>query len=163
DAVNLVATSYVRNFLRKDDVILLSQMEHHSNIVPWQIVAEEIGAIIKVIPINQKGEILMDEYKSLLKENVKFVSVTSLSNVLGTINPVKEMTELAHKAGAVIFLDAAQAISHLKVDVQNIDCDFLAFSGHKMFGPTGVGALYGKKELLEKMPPYQGGGNMIDV
>lgn len=163
DAVNLVATSYVRNFLKKGDVILLSQMEHHSNIVPWQIVAEEIGAIIKVIPINKKGEILMDEYQSLLKENVKFVSVTSLSNVLGTINPVKEMTRLAHEAGAKIFIDAAQAISHLKVDVQDIDCDFLAFSGHKMFGPTGVGALYGKLDLLEKMTPYQGGGNMIDV
>lgn len=163
EAVNLVAQSYGRSFFKKGDVILLSQMEHHSNIVPWQMIAEEVGAIIKVIPINEKGEIILDEYKKLLKDNVKFVSVVYVSNALGTINPVKEMTKLAHEKGAKVFIDAAQAVSHLKVDVVDLDADFLAFSGHKMFGPTGVGVLYGKKELLENMPPYQGGGDMIDV
>jgi cysteine desulfurase/selenocysteine lyase len=163
EAVNLVAQSYGRSFFKKGDVILLSQMEHHSNIVPWQMIAEEVGAIIKVIPINEKGEIILEEYKKLLKDNVKFVSVVYVSNALGTINPVKEMTKLAHEKGAKVFIDAAQAVSHLKVDVVDLDADFLAFSGHKMFGPTGVGVLYGKKELLENMPPYQGGGDMIDV
>jgi cysteine desulfurase/selenocysteine lyase len=163
EAANLVAQSYVRNFLKKGDVILLSQMEHHSNIVPWQLAAEAIGAQIKIIPINEKGELLMDEYRKLLTPEVKFVSVVYVSNALGTINPIKEMTTLAHKRGAKIFVDGAQAISHLKVDVQDLDCDFLAFSGHKMFGPTGVGVLYGKVDLLEEMPPYQGGGDMIDV
>jgi cysteine desulfurase/selenocysteine lyase len=163
EAVNLVAQSYGRSFFKKGDVILLSQMEHHSNIVPWQMIAEEVGAIIKVIPINEKGEIILEEYKKLLKDNVKFVSVVYVSNALGTINPVKDMIKLAHEKGAKVFIDAAQAVSHLKVDVVDLDADFLAFSGHKMFGPTGVGVLYGKKELLENMPPYQGGGDMIDV
>lgn len=164
DAINLVASSYVKKFLKKGDVILLSQMEHHSNIVPWQLAAQEIGATIKIIPINLEGEILVDEYKNLLNEgNVKLVAVTYISNVLGTINPIKEMTALAHQSGAVILVDGAQAIAHTKVDVQDLDCDFFAFSGHKMFGPTGVGVLYGKEELLNKMPPYQGGGNMIDL
>ncbi len=163
EAVNLVAQSYGRSFFKKGDVILLSQMEHHSNIVPWQMIAEEVGAIIKMIPINEKGEIILDEYKKLLKDNVKFVSVVYVSNALGTINPAKEMIKLAHEKGAKVFIDAAQAVSHLKVDVMDLDADFLAFSGHKMFGPTGVGVLYGKKELLENMPPYQGGGDMIDV
>jgi len=164
DAVNLVASSYVRNFLKKDDVILLSQLEHHSNIVPWQLAAESIGAEIKVIPINQDGEIIIDEYKKLLaNNNVKLVALTHISNALGTINPIKLLTSLAHEAGAVIFIDGAQGIAHTKVDVQDIGCDFYAFSGHKMFGPTGVGVLYGRMDLLEKMPPYQGGGDMIDV
>lgn len=163
EAVNIVAQSYARNFLNQGDVILLTQMEHHSNIVPWQMIAEEKGLKIKVIPINAKGEILLEEYKKLLTEKVKLVSVVYVSNALGTINPVKEMIELAHKIEAKVFVDGAQAVSHLKVDVQDLDADFFAFSGHKMFGPTGVGVLYGKEELLEMMPPYQGGGDMIDV
>ncbi len=163
EAVNLVAQSYVRNFLQKGDIILLTQMEHHSNIVPWQIVAEEKGLEIKVIPINKAGELIMEEYKKLLTPKVKFISTVYVSNALGTINPVKEIIDLAHQSGAKVFVDAAQAISHIKVDVESLDADFFAFSGHKMFGPTGVGVLFGKKELLDKMPPYQGGGDMIDV
>lgn len=163
ESANLVAQSYARHFLKKGDTILLSQMEHHSNIVPWQLVAQEIGANIRVIPINSSGEILMDEYKKLLTPDVKLVSCVFVSNALGTINPVKEMIQLAHKNGAKFFVDAAQAVSHMKVDVQDLDADFLAFSGHKMFGPTGVGVLYGKMDLLNQMPPYQGGGDMIDV
>lgn len=163
ESANLVARCYVQKFLRKGETILLSQMEHHSNIVPWQLVAEEIGANIKVIPINEKGELLLEEYKKLLTPDVKFVSIVYVSNALGTINPVKEIAALAHQHGAKIFIDAAQAIAHKRVDVQELDADFLAFSGHKMFGPTGVGVLYGKEELLLAMPPYQGGGDMIDV
>lgn len=163
ESANLVAASYVKNFLKAGDEILLSQMEHHSNIVPWQLIAEGAGLVIKVIPINQKGEILMEEYKKLLTPKVKFVSVVHISNALGTINPVKEMIRLAHAAGAKVFIDGAQAITHIKVDVEDLDADFYAFSGHKMFGPTGVGILYGKESLLEAMPPYMGGGDMIDV
>lgn len=163
ESVNLVAYSYVRNFLQEGDEILLSQMEHHSNIVPWQIIAQEKKLKIGVIPINERGEIILEEYQKLLTPKVKFVSVVYVSNALGTINPIKEMIKMAHATGAKFFVDAAQAISHKKVDVQDLDCDFLAFSGHKMFGPTGVGVLYGKMDLLEAMPPYQGGGDMIDV
>jgi cysteine desulfurase/selenocysteine lyase len=163
ESVNLVAHSYARHFLKKGESILLSQMEHHSNIVPWQLVAEEKGLKIKVIPIDEKGDIILDEYKKLLTPDVKLVSVVYVSNALGTINPIKEMINLAHQSGARFFVDAAQAISHLKIDVQDLDADFLAFSGHKMFAPTGVGVLYGKLDLLNSMPPYQGGGDMIDV
>ncbi len=163
EAVNLVAQSYARNFLKEGDEILLTQMEHHSNIVPWQLVAEEKKLIIKVIPINSLGEVLMEEYLKLLSPKVKLISSVHISNALGTINPIKEMIHHAHKVGAKFFVDGAQAITHQKVDVQDLDADFYAFSGHKMFGPTGVGVLYGKKELLEMMPPYQGGGDMIDV
>lgn len=163
ESVNLVANSYARTFLKEGDVILLSQMEHHSNIVPWQLVAEEKKLKIKVIPIDQNGDIILEEYKKLLTPEVKFVSVVYVSNALGTINPVKEMIALAHQNGAKVFLDGAQAIAHTKVDVQDLDADFLGFSGHKMFGPTGVGVLYGKEDLLNMMPPYQGGGDMIDV
>ena len=163
ESVNLVAQSYVRHFLNEGDEILLSQMEHHSNIVPWQLVAEEKKLKIKIIPINQQGEIILEEYQKLLTSRVKLVSVVYVSNALGTINPVKEIIQSAHKIGAKVFIDAAQAIAHLKVDVQDLDVDFLGFSGHKMFGPTGVGILYAKEELLNMMPPYQGGGDMIDV
>lgn len=163
ESINLVAQSYARAFLKEGDEILLTQMEHHSNIVPWQIVAEEKKLTIRVIPINQDGEIIWDEYLKLLTPKVKFVSVVYVSNALGTINPVKEMITAAHKIGAKVFVDAAQAIAHKKVDVQDLDVDFLGFSGHKMFGPTGVGVLYGKEDLLLAMPPYQGGGDMIDV
>jgi cysteine desulfurase/selenocysteine lyase len=163
ESVNLVAQSWARTFLKSGDEILLSQMEHHSNIVPWQMVAEANNLTIKVIPINDQGEILMEEYKKLLTDKVKLVSVVHVSNALGTINPVKEMIKLAHQKNAKVFVDGAQAIAHIKVDVQDLDADFYAFSGHKMFGPTGVGVLWGKTELLEMMPPYQGGGDMIDV
>lgn len=163
DSVNLVAQSWGRQNLKKDDVILLTQMEHHSNIVPWQLIAGEIGAKIQVIPINENGEVLLDEYKKLLTPKVKLVSAVWVSNALGTINPIPEMVMLAHANGAKFFVDAAQAISHIPVDVQDIGMDFLGFSGHKMFGPTGVGVLYGKEDILNSMPPYQGGGDMIDV
>lgn len=163
ESINLVAHSYASHFLNEGDEIILSQMEHHSNIVPWQIVAEKKKLKIRVIPINQEGEIIFDEYLKLLTPKVKFVSVVYVSNALGTINPVKKMIEAAHKIGAKVFVDAAQAIAHKKVDVQDLDVDFLGFSGHKMFGPTGVGVLYAKEELLNAMPPYQGGGDMIDV
>jgi len=163
DAINIVAQSYVRKFLKKDDEILLSQMEHHSNIVPWQLAAEEIGAKIKVIPIDQNGDIILEEYQKLLTPKVKFISVVYISNALGTINPIKEMIKLAHDNGSLFMVDAAQAVSHQKINVQDLDADFMAFSSHKLFGPTGSGVLFGKMELLEKMPPYQGGGDMIDV
>lgn len=161
EGINLVAQSYGRTYLRKGDEIVISAMEHHSNIVPWQMLCDETGARLRVAPINDAGEILMEEYEKLLSEKTKFVSITGVSNVIGTVNPVREMVQSAHRRGIPVLVDGAQAVPHLKVDVQDLDCDFLVFSGHKMFGPTGVGVLYGKSELLEKMPPYQGGGDMI--
>ena len=136
-------------------------MEHHSNIVPWQILCEEKEAVLKVIPINEKGELMMDEYEKLLRPKTKLVSIVHVSNALGTVNPVKQMIAAAHAAGAVVLVDGAQSAVHLDIDVQDMDCDFFAFSAHKLYGPTGVGVLYGKKELLEAMPPFQGGGEMI--
>lgn len=161
ESINLVAHSWGSTFLKPGDEILLSQLEHHSNIVPWQLVAEQTGALIKVIPINERGEIQIDEYELLLSEKTKLVGVNYVSNALGTINPVKDMVQKAHAVGATVLIDAAQASPHVKLDVQDLDCDFLAFSSHKMYGPTGVGVLYGKRELLEAMQPYQGGGEMI--
>ena len=162
ESLNLVASSYGRKFLKKGDQILLSTLEHHSNIVPWQMVAEEVGAEVIEIPVNDLGEIDQNAYKKLLNDKVAIVATNHISNSLGTINPIKEMIDLAHKVGAIYVVDAAQSISHETIDVQDLDCDFLAFSSHKMFGPTGVGVLYGKEDLLNKMPPYQGGGDMID-
>ena len=161
DSINLVAQTYGRKFLKKGDEIIISTMEHHSNIVPWQMLCEENGCILRVIPINEEGELLMDEYEKMLSEKTKFVSIVHVSNSLGTINPVAEIIEKAHRVGAKVLLDGAQASSHLTVDVQALDVDFYAFSLHKIYGPTGMGILYGKKELLEAMPPYRGGGEMI--
>lgn len=160
DAVNLVAFSFGQ-LLQEGDEILISAMEHHSNIVPWQMLCERKGCVLKVIPINKKGEIIQEEYEKLLSSRTKLVSVTHISNTLGTINPIKEMIAKAHAVGAKVFIDGAQSIQHIKVDVRDLDCDFYAFSGHKVFGPTGIGVLYGKEDLLDKMPPYQGGGDMI--
>jgi cysteine desulfurase/selenocysteine lyase len=163
EAINLVAQSYGRAFLKAGDEIIVSAMEHHSNIVPWQMLCEQVGARLRVIPINHDGELLLDEFRRLLNDRTKFVSITHVSNALGTVVPVKEIVKLAHASGVPVLLDGAQAVPHLKVDVQEIGCDFYAFSGHKMFGPTGVGVLYGRADLLEKMPPYQGGGDMISL
>jgi cysteine desulfurase/selenocysteine lyase len=163
EAINLVAQSYGRSFLKPGDEIIVSAMEHHSNIVPWQMLCEQTGARLRVIPINHEGELVLDEYSRLLNEKTKLVSVTHVSNALGTIVPVKEMVRLAHERQVPVCVDGAQAVPHLKVDVQDLGCDFYAFSGHKLFGPTGVGVLYGRAELLEAMPPYQGGGDMISL
>jgi len=161
EAINLVAHGYGRKFFGAGDEIILSQMEHHSNIVPWQMVAEAKGARICVVPMNKSGELIIDEYENLLNERTKFVAISHVSNSIGTINPIKEMIATAHKFGIPVLVDGAQAIPHMRVDVQALDADFYAFSGHKMFAPTGAGILYGKKELLEKMNPFQGGGSMI--
>ncbi|MCF2447471.1 cysteine desulfurase [Dyadobacter sp. CY345] len=161
DSINLVAQSYGRKFLKAGDEIIISTMEHHSNIVPWQMLCEEKGCVLRVIPINEEGELLMDEYEKMLSEKTKIVSVVHASNALGTINPVVEIIEKAHKVGAKVLLDGAQASSHLFLDVQALDVDFYAFSLHKIYGPTGMGILFGKKELLDSMPPYRGGGEMI--
>jgi cysteine desulfurase / selenocysteine lyase len=163
EAINLAAQSYGRSFLKAGDEIIVSALEHHSNIVPWQLVCEQVGARLRVIPINHDGEIVLEEYPQLLNDRTKFVAVTHVSNALGTIAPVKEIIGLAHERGVPVLVDGAQAVPHLRVDVQELDCDFYAFSGHKMFGPTGIGVLYGRRELLEKMPPYQGGGDMISL
>ena len=161
DSINLVASIFGKKHLKKGDEIIISTMEHHSNIVPWQMICEEKGAILKVVPINDKGEFLMDEYENLLSDKTKLVAVTHVSNTLGSINPVKEIIAKAHQKGALTLIDGAQAVPHTKVDVQDLDCDFYAFSGHKMLAPTGVGILYGKENLLNDLPPYQGGGDMI--
>ncbi len=161
EAINLVAQSYVRPRLREGDEILVSHMEHHSNIVPWQILCEESGARLRVIPISDAGELDLDAYRTLLGERTRIVSIVHLSNALGTVNPVKEMCADAHAVGAKVVVDGAQAAPHLRVDVQDLDCDFYAFSGHKVYAPTGIGALIGRTELLEAMTPYQSGGEMI--
>jgi cysteine desulfurase/selenocysteine lyase len=161
EGVNLVAHSYGRNFIHEGDEILVSEMEHHSNIIPWQMIAEERGAKIRVIPMNDRGELVLDEYENLLSERTKMVAVAHVSNSLGTINPIREMTATAHKFGVPVLVDGAQSVPHFPVDVQDLDCDFFTFSGHKMFAPTGSGILYGKQEWLDQMPPYQTGGGMI--
>lgn len=162
DSINLVANSYGVKNLKEGDEIVLTEMEHHANIVPWQMIAEKTGAVIKVIPVLDSGELDMEAYKNLLSNRTKIVAVVHVSNALGTVNPVKEITKLAHEAGAVVLIDGAQSVPHQKVDIQEIDADFFAFSSHKMCGPTGFGILYGRKSLLEEMPPYRGGGDMID-
>ena len=161
EGINLVAQTYGRENVGEGDEIIISAMEHHSNIVPWQILCQEKGAHLKVVPISDDGELLMDEYESLLSPRTKLVSIVHQSNALGTINPVEQIVELAHARGVPVLLDGAQAVAHVPIDVQKIGCDFYAFSGHKLYGPTGVGALYGRAELLDAMPPYQGGGEMI--
>lgn len=162
EALNLVVSSFADEFMGEGDEVIVSTMEHHSNIVPWQLQAAKKGICLKVIPMNDKGEILMDEYRKLFSERTRIVSVAHVSNVLGTINPVKEMISIAHEHGVPFMLDGAQSVPHFKVDVQDLNCDFMAFSGHKMYGPTGVGVLYGKEDWLDRMPPYQGGGEMIE-
>jgi cysteine desulfurase/selenocysteine lyase len=161
EGINLCAATYGRAFIKEGDEIVISQLEHHSNIVPWQIVCEEKKAKLRTIPVTDQGELDMDAFKSILSLKTKIVSINHASNSLGTINPIKEIIKLAHDAGAVVLIDGAQAGAHLEIDVQDLDCDFYCLSSHKMYGPTGTGILYGKKELLEKMPPYQGGGEMI--
>lgn len=161
EGLNLVAFSYGEAFLRAGDEVILTVMEHHSNIVPWQMLGERKGIRIKVVPMDDKGNLLLDEYEKLFTPQTKLVCVAHVSNVLGTVNPVKQMAEIAHAHGAHILVDGAQSVPHFKVDVQQLGCDFLTFSGHKVYGPTGIGVLYGRKELLDQMPPYQGGGEMI--
>ena len=161
DGINLVAHGYGRKFFKAGDEIILTTLEHHSNIVPWQMVAEEKGAKIRVVPVNDRGELQVEEYRQLFNANTRFVAMTHVSNALGTITPAKEMIAIAHANGVPVLLDGAQAAPHLKVDVQDLDCDFYVFSGHKLCGPTGIGVLYGRAEMLEKMQPYKGGGDMI--
>ncbi len=160
DGINLVASSF-GNMLQQGDEIIISAMEHHSNIVPWQMLCERKGLVLRVIPINIKGEILQDEYDKLLSKKTKLVAITHISNTLGTVNPIKEMIAKAHSVGAKFLVDGAQSIQHLLIDVRDLNCDFFVFSSHKVFGPTGIGVLYGKEDLLDQMPPYQGGGDMI--
>ncbi len=161
ESINLVASCFGKAFVHEGDEIIISAMEHHSNIVPWQMLCEDRGAVLRVIPMNDKGELDMKAYEELLSDKTKIVAVAYVSNALGTINPVKQIIEMAHARNVPVLVDAAQAIQHIAIDVQELDVDFLAFSGHKMYAPTGVGVLYGKRVLLDAMPPYQGGGDMI--
>jgi cysteine desulfurase/selenocysteine lyase len=161
EGINLVAHSYGRAFLKPGDEIILTALEHHSNIVPWQLAAEQTGARIRVIPVDDTGQLILEEYENLLSERTKIVAVGHVSNALGTIHPIRQIIRMAQRFGAITVIDGAQGAPHLDVDVQELDCDFYAFSGHKLYGPTGIGILYGKRKLLEKMPPYQGGGEMI--
>jgi len=163
EAINLVAASWGRANVRAGDEILITELEHHSNIVPWQLLCEQVGSKLVVAPINDRGEVILEEFERLLSPRTRLVAVSQLSNVLGTINPVRKMIDLAHQAGARVLLDGAQAAAHLNVDMQALDADFYAMSAHKMYGPTGIGVLYGKEEILESMPPYQGGGDMISM
>jgi cysteine desulfurase/selenocysteine lyase len=163
EGVNLVAQSYGRTVLKPGDEVLITAMEHHSNIVPWQMVCQQTGAVLRVAPINDAGEMVFEEFERLVSERTRIVAAVHVSNALGTINPVERIVERAHAVGAKVLLDGAQAVPHVPVDVQALDCDFYAFSGHKIYGPTGIGALYGKEALLAAMPPYQGGGDMIKV
>lgn len=162
ESLNLVASSFVEGCMKEGDEVIVSTMEHHSNIVPWQLQEQRKGIVLKVIPMTDEGELQLEEYEKLFTERTKLVSVTQVSNVLGTVNPVKEMIRIAHEHGVPVVVDGAQSVPHFAVDVQDLDCDFLAFSGHKVYGPTGVGVLYGKEEWLERLPPYQGGGEMIE-
>lgn len=161
ESINLIASTYGRKNIKEDDEIIISTMEHHSNIVPWQMLCEEKNAKLRVIPINDEGEIIFEEFEKMINKKTKFISVVYASNSLGTVNPVKRIIDLAHSHNIPVLIDAAQAVNHLKIDVQELNCDFLAFSGHKLYGPTGIGILYGKVNHLESMPPYQGGGDMI--
>lgn len=162
ESLNLVASSFVEGCMKEGDEVIVSTMEHHSNIVPWQLQEQRKGIVLKVIPMTDEGELLLEEYEKLFTERTKLVSVTQVSNVLGTVNPIKEMIRIAHEHGVPVVVDGAQSVPHFAVDVQDLDCDFLAFSGHKVYGPTGVGVLYGKEEWLDRLPPYQGGGEMIE-
>ncbi|MDR1792479.1 MAG: cysteine desulfurase [Bacteroidales bacterium] len=162
ESINLIADTFAKKYLQPNDEILLSQMEHHSNIVPWQMAAQRTGAKLKIIPINENGELLMEDFRNLFSQNTKIVAITHISNVLGTINPVKELIAFAHQQNVPVLIDGAQGIKSQNIDVQELDCDFYCFSGHKMYAPTGIGILYGKEKHLEALPPYQGGGDMIE-
>jgi len=161
EGINLVAASFGEGFLHEGDEVVLTEMEHHSNIVPWQLLRDRKGIVLKVVPVDDRGALVMEEYERMFTSRTRMVACAHVSNVLGTVNPVRRMAEIAHSNGAFFLLDAAQSVPHFGVDVQQLDCDFLVFSGHKVYGPTGIGVLYGKEALLEKMPPYQGGGEMI--
>ena len=161
EGLNLIASTYCQAFMREGDEVIVSAMEHHSNIVPWQLQAQQRGIVLKVVPMTDAGELMLDEYEKLFTNKTKLVSLTQVSNVLGTVNPVKQMTATAHAHGVPVVIDGAQSAPHFKVDMQEMDCDFFVFSGHKAYGPTGIGVLYGKEEWLDRLPPYQGGGEMI--